>query len=629
MKYEPFIVEEWEKCDAEKVLLIDDAYDPPSFSDELAGPLLELLQDARRSRYVSNALLDPATAETAIDDLAGSEYDTDAVQNAYRAVYRAYVGGRNPKVDLDDYFKDRKEAALEKLDGIVALLSKCEELQVEVAGNDTAEETFRTFHPHVLFMDYYLSLSDRQEKNPSQTTKNSDEMRSIKLVGKLLEKARGSGPSVILMSSEDIDDRGGSYRADLEGAVLALRFGFLHKDGVSIEGKALSIDGRAADILLDTAQGFGFGKDIQLALSKWREGAEKALDDLQDELRDLDVRDFAYLLRLRLEKEGESFADYLEGFLGESLRGAVDECVEWDAGVFKRIDKPDSYQAIEGGHPEPSDRIAKLFHRLKVSMPTRRSKKRFALGDIYMSQAKDKVRVVLSPDCDLVPRPKEGPRAPRLLTLGGKLTDLRADGAFVGDLVMVGDEPKAIKWSLKDIATHPTKNPGELTVEGLPFALFGTLRPQQAQHIQAKAFADLRRVGLAVEPTVYRTVKVEAMQRSKSGKLNAVASEELAKHPATLFFAREGSNKGHHVHFHRSFVRALYASLEQVKSADLMPADKSQFQNFMENRTKVTVQMQRDGLIIGDKGPYGTSLAQEKTARDGGWLQFVVRMEDG
>lgn len=628
MKYEPFIVEEWAKCDAEKVLLVDDAYDPPSFADELAGPLLELLQDGKRSRHVPSTLLDPDTAEQAIDDLTGNDYGTDAVQHTYFAVYRAYAADRNPKVDLDGYFKDRKEAALEKLDGIIALLRKCGDLKVEIAGNDTAEETFRAFNPHILFMDYYLSASDRKDKSSSKESKNSDEMRSIQLVKNLLGKARGAGPSVVLMSSEDIGDEGGGYRAELEGAILALRFGFLHKDGVALSGNTLSIDGRAADLLLDTAQGFGFGKDIQQALKEWRQGAVSALDELEKELRDLDVRDFAYLLRFRLQGEGESFANYLEWFLGESLRGSVDEAVAWDHAAFTRIDKPESYQAIEGGHPQPSDRIARLFHRLKVSMPTKRSKKRFALGDLYINDAKDKVRVVLSPDCDLVPRERGKTRAKRLLSLGGDLTDLDADNSYVGDLLMVGDETKAIKWSLKDVATSSTERPGRLDVDGSAFTLFGTLRPQHAQHIQAQAFADLRRVGLAVEPTVYRTVTVDAMLRFKNGKPVKIADEQLGNHPATLVFAREGSNKGHHVLFDRSFVRALAAYLTQIDPAELMPADKVHFENFNENTAKVTVQMQRDGLMIGDKGPFGTLLVKDKPVKDGGWLQFVVRMDE-
>lgn len=628
MKYEPVIVEEWQKCAAKKVLLIDDAYDLPPFESEYAGELLDLLEDGKRTRLVPDALLKAETAMQAIDDLGEGSYDTDAVNAAYAAVYRAWVQGRNDNIDLNGYFAETKSSALEKLDGLVTLLGKCEDLQVELAGGLAAEATFKSFKPHILFMDYYLSRADKADPAKGEVNERSDELRSIELVKKLLTqaKARGSVPSVVLMSSRDIEDEGGAYRAELDGAILALRFGFLHKDGVSIAKESVTIAPDAADLLLDTAQSFRFGKDIEEALAVWRQGAGNALDELEQELRELDVRDFAFLLRFRLKDEGESFADYLEWFLGESLRGKVDETVEWDKPAFTRIDNPAHYQAIEGGHPQPSDRIAQLFHRLRISMPTKRSKKRFALGDLYVNDAKNAVRVVLSPDCDLVPRERGNTSAKRLLTLGGELMALETDAAFVGDLVMIEGQTKAIKWSLKDIATCPIGKSGTLEVDGAEFSLFGTLRPQHAQHIQAQAFADLRRVGLAVAPAVYRTATVKAVITLKGGKKETLANDELVKHPATLLFAREGSGKGHHVLFDRSYVRALLASLAQIDPKKLDPAAKGHLQNFMEQTTKVTGPMQREGLTIGGKGPFGSSVAKEQPSKDGGWLQFVVTM---
>ena len=624
MKYEPLIVEEWDKCAAEKVMLVDDAYDPPSFSSDNAGQLLDLLQDGKRTRLVPDSLLDADTASQAIDDLSTGSYETDAVQAAYSAVYKAYIGRRDAKLDLDGHFKERKEAALEKLDGLVSLLKECKDLQLEFAGNETAEETFTSFAPHVLFMDYYLSSAD----GAANATQDADELRSIKLVKKLLGKARSAKPSVVLMSSEDIKDKGGAYRAELDGAVLALRFGFLHKDGVAFSGRSLAIDSKAADLLLDTAQGFSFGKDVEQALAIWRKGAGEALDLLEHELRELDVRDFAYLLRFRLKDEGESFADYLEWFLGESLRGKVDETVEWDKPAFTRIDKPENYQAIEGGHPQPSDRIARLFHRLRISMPTRRSKKRFALGDLYINAKKDAVRVVLSPDCDLVPRQTGKASAKRLLTLGGELKPLENDDVFVGDLVMIEDETRAIKWSVKDIATSPIGKSGKLDIDGVEFSLFGTLRSQQAQNIQTLAFADLRRVGLAVAPTVYRIAPVEVVLALKSGKQQTLAPEELSKYPATLLFAREGSGKGHHVLFDRSYTRALLAALSQFDAEKLTPEGKGHYKNFLAKTAQVTGPMQREGLMIGDKGPFGTSTRKQMPDKSGGWLQFVIKMDE-
>ena len=435
-------------------------------------------------------------------------------------------------------------------------------------------------------------------------------------------------PSVILMSSEDIADEGVAYRTELEGKVLALRFGFLHKDGVSIANDSVSVDSRAADLLLDTVQGFAFGKDVEDALATWREGAANALKELTNELRDLDVRDFAYLLRFRLRGEREPFADYLEWFLGEALRGKVDETVEWDKPVFSRIDNPESYLDIEGGHPHPSNKIARLFHRLRFSMPTKRSRKRFALGDVFVNEAKDAARVVLSPDCDLVPREAGQPSAPRLLTLGGHLKELETDGAYIGELVLLGDKVMAIKWSLKDVATSSMAESGEIVVDGTAYSLLGTLRPQHARSIQAQAFADLERVGLAVAPAVYRTARVEAFIKDKGGNMTGLAQDELAKHPATLLYARGGKEKEHLLLFDRSYVRALIASLSQVDNGSLAADAKSNHTSFIQQTAEVTAPMQRDGLKIGGKGPFGSIVVMKKPKKGPQWLQFVVKIEN-
>ena len=80
-----------------------------------------------------------------------------------------------------------------------------------------------------------------------------------------------------------------------------------------------------------------FGRTLEAALRRWKCGAETGLKELYKELGELDVKDFAYLLRFRLYEEGEPFADYLEWFLGESLRAVVDNKVQWDTEEFSRI----------------------------------------------------------------------------------------------------------------------------------------------------------------------------------------------------------------------------------------------------------------------------------------------------
>ena len=98
-------------------------------------------------------------------------------------------------------------------------------------------------------------------------------------------------------------------------------------------------------------------------------GAEAGLTELYKELRDLDVKDFAYLLRFRLYEEGEPFADYLEVVLWESHCGQLStNKVEWSIRRNSRgLMTRKLTEAIEGAHPVPSPRIARLFGRMRFN----------------------------------------------------------------------------------------------------------------------------------------------------------------------------------------------------------------------------------------------------------------------
>ena len=254
------------------------------------------------------------------------------------------------------------------------------------------------------------------------------------------------------MSSQDVAGRKQAYLHRLEDRVMALRFGFLLKGWVQGRGQDLTASGDAADVLMDTSGSFEFGRVLEAALKVWKVGAQKALEELYLELRGFDVKDFAYLLRFRLYEEGEPFADYLEWFLGESLRALVDDKVEWATREFSRLNNRCLTQAIEGAHPLPSDRLAQFFHRLRFNSREKRKRVRLALGDLFVSSNFTSVRMVVSPDCDLVSRNGRH-AASRILTIGGSIRGLHEDHAFAGELIF-HNSPKAIKWNYKDLMTH-------------------------------------------------------------------------------------------------------------------------------------------------------------------------------
>lgn len=623
MKYVPLIVSQLEASAVQKILLVDDAYDPPSFPEGSAGELLELIDDDRFAAIAADHAVKADTIDRAKAALETNPAGNEDVQKVYKAVYFAWSKGRDAALDFGGHFAETKTGALEKLDGLTALLARCKELSVHKVGALDAKSVFSQVQPDILFMDYYLTIPDDlgDEKRDE-----IGEQRSIELVKDFLKQDPDMRPSVVLMSSEDVEAKTQEYRGQLDEMVLALRFGFLHKDGVR-GGEEPKVDDASADLLLDTVQGFEFGRGLDQSLRKWRAGAEEALDKLNKELHDLDARDFAYLLRFRLQGEGGSFADYLEWFLGEALRGSVDDTVGWGSECFAKIGDPTSYELIEGGHPAPSDRIARLYHRLRFSMPNDRPRQRFKTGDIFVNADGTKIRAVISPDCDLVVRPNGRTSAKRLLTIGGDLRDMHDDGAFASELLVNEDEvTKAISWSFEDVATSTMTDTATICVDGASYKLFGTLRPLYANSVQTSALADLGRVGLAVAPPVYRVAKVKAYFVS-DGNGKELSPARLEREPATILFARGGNEKDHKVLFTRSYVRALIAALQDIETGELPDDVSAQMSDFIKNSPKVAERMQRKGLQINEDGPYGSKV--RKNRRKGSdWLQFVVILKD-
>ena len=257
------------------------------------------------------------------------------------------------------------------------------------------------------------------------------------------------------------------------------------------------------------------------------------------ELREFDVKDFAYLLRFRLYEEGEPFADYLEWFLGDSLRAIVDDSVDWKTCEFRRLNDRPLTQAIEGAHPFPSPRLAKFFHRLRFNSRESRPRGRFALGDLFVSPNHKSVRMVISPDCDLVPRNRG---ATHILTIGGSVRGLHEDHAWAGELIF-HNNPRAIKWNYKDLMTHEFGECSGLQVNGKSYMFFASMRPMAAQTIQKTVLADLSRVGLAVPPTVDVGAPVKVYLKKNvdnQGKMEELAGLEESR--AQVFMPRGGKD---------------------------------------------------------------------------------------
>ena len=173
--------------------------------------------------------------------------------------------------------------------------------------------------------------------------------------------------------------------------------------------------------------------------------------------------------------------------MGESLRAVVDDKVEWNTDEFTQLNEEKLTEGIEGAHPIPSTRIASFFHRMRFNSRGNRVRKRFALGDLFIASNNRNVRMVITPDCDLVLR--NGNRgASRLLTIGGTIRGLDDAQALAGELIFYRT-PKAIKWNFKDVMAHDFGDISELGVDGVTYSYFASMRVMPAQTIQNAVYS--------------------------------------------------------------------------------------------------------------------------------------------
>ena len=627
MNYKTQIIDSFKSSDIKRVLVVDDAYDVPDLED-YAGALVDILQGSEFRQFVSEDSLSEHNRKSAISVLRqGEDYDDASVQNAVSSLYEAYIKVRDNAIDPAERFSYSKGADLEGMDPLLCLLNQCgESLSVQCVGKLTAREACQQTQPDLLFMDFYLSPDDRVDGTTNDSEDQEDRERSVNLLRQMLEHDCDEIPAVILMSVRQAEEFAQSYRGDLEGKVTRLRFGFFDKKWVVQTGNELSVSADAADVLIDTSGSFSFGRDLESALRGWKDGAEEGLKQLYKELREFDLKDFAYLLRFRLYEESVPFADYLEWFLGESLRAEVDNQVDWSASEFSNLNDRKLTESIRGADPMPSQRMGRSYDRIRFSHThVNRVRHRFCFGDVFLDPEKNDVRMVITPDCDLVSRENNERNAKTLMTVGGTIHGMNENRVYADNLVYLDDTINSIEWHIKDLMSHKFGDISRIKVNATEYEYFASMRTIPAQSVQKLVLGDLARVGLAVPPTVYVVAPVKIFVKMADKKNPWFKLESLEDARAQVFIPRGGSDRKMFALFTTRFVRSLVARLGEINKDDLSREHQTHLKNWINQVEKVEEKMLEEGIELPNKGIFNMYASTESKNRKH-WLNLVVNI---
>ena len=508
--HEQRIIEAFKSSEIKKMLLIDDAYDHPPLDDTAVSQLIDYLESSIGRDTCDECHIEEAALQAAISAAHEGNLDSEELENIYHILYTQYIQENDAKFDPGGRFANLKKPDLVALLPLRTLLSRCgQDIDVQIAGLKGGTERYREFRPQVLFLDYYL-------ENEISTVSRQASLDFLKQV--VQSEDSKDVPAIVLMSSrQNLVGHVDRYRIDAgDERIMSLRFQFLNKESVRFgrNEQDIVIDYAAVDALLDTSQGYLFGSLLQQALTQWKQGAERALNNFMKEIGDLEMKDFAYLLRFRLREEGQPLSEYVEWLFGEYMKRLIDTNVNWDHSSFSKLNNNAEIEdKIEGAFDGPSINIAKFFHSVRVNDRPSDTQNRYQLGDLYAQIQGNGIRAVITPDCDLVLR-DGNTKATRILTIGGLLHTFDQHNLAADDFILYKGIPYSILWNLKDIETFPIVGQKSLR-ESDQFEFLGTLRPLYAQETQRRALNDLSRVGLPVAPAFGINVVVTAWMRTK------------------------------------------------------------------------------------------------------------------
>ena len=631
MHYEQRIKKAFESNQIERILLIDDAYDPPTFDEEFVAALAESLAEEECKEIWETCGIEQSIIASA--RLAAEEGDVEhrELNQVYNSLFEKFVETNDACFDLNDRFDVLKGSALAALRPLEALLRSCGGT-IQTVGLFDAMQRFQEFRPQVLFLDYYLSDEVPAERNVSSHKMSSARQASLDLLQQLVGKDKPAEiPAIVLMSTRP-KPQVKRFRHQLKNnQILSLRFQFLHKNLLAIEGEEITIGNDAADALLDMSQGFLFGKQVQQALKLWKKGADDALADFLEEVANLEIKDFAYLLRFRLREEGQPFGEYLEWFLGECLKGLIEETVDWSHSSFMELDnmsKEEQSIGIEGAHDGPTDTVAHLYHRVRVGGHTGNGKRDYRLGDLYARTKERDIRAIITPDCDLVTGRGE-PKAKVVLTVVGEKSSFDTKESSADDFLMHEDRPNSVCWDTKNLETFAIKGPESLQGKK-EFEYIGTLRPLYAQELQRRVLTDLSRLGLPVSPALGINVPLKVWVRLVNNEMREI---EFASKCIGTIIPQRRSGESPRVLLRRKFFGEMMEKLARIDMETVAEADRKHLAKLsrVEIYNALQEECLRNGVLVGKKIKKICSFAfgdQPNLANDAAWLQIGIKVSE-
>ncbi|WP_323019481.1 hypothetical protein [Pararhodobacter sp.] len=615
------------------IALLDDAFDVPKFNESDYSALYDFLETEEAVEILSEVGVTKDVTALAMEHIQSQSWTGEELLVLLQKLHRKYLVTRDPRFDPTMIFKTKQSNNLADVDPLLELLNRCKvdvTLYGRVSGMIEANDPI----PDLVFADYYLADTITSEKAPTAAESEEATGASLARLDEILKPAlaKDKHPSIILMSSKDVEAEAAAYRRKAsgnKGKVFASRFGFIRKSDVRVEklpadapkGKKepVGVIRPAADILLDIVQSHPFGLQLHSALLLWLTHSESAVGNMRKEIEELELKDFAYLVNYRLAQEGLSLFDYLEWFFGECLLGSIG-LLTADKTKRPTRDKLDKHaNLIEGAYDGRTEKIAELYHRARID--TNLDPAHMRMGDLYLTKSDgppNQIWALLTPDCDLIVR--NGKRSvDRFLLVEGGLQAYNAPKSSLSDFIILDASQYSIEWKLKNLATREN-------LEDLRYC--GTLRPLYAQDLQNQVLENLGRVGLAVAPVIRMDGHFQLLIRKSDSKLHEIDLGEVQMRTCEVYPSRGGSDVAR-ISLHRAVAENLLAKLEDIDLGEMSKDDATALKGLRSRGTQEAV---RTALCSGAKFEIDLGakfMVSDKLTAAKNWCGLQVEMVAG
>ncbi|MBB6510911.1 hypothetical protein F4695_004303 [Rhizobium soli] len=454
--------------------------------------------------------------------VAVSDKMLDALTDITKNLGLLYAGLLDGASDLAQRLEERR--AMLAIVEAMRTVSSCKVYEIAPVGNVPDLR-----HCDMVFIDYYLE-GTASSKGGELAERWAAQIQATKPTGKQ--------QLLVLMSSlETVRDfrKGFMAKAEIDGGA----FMFVGKADMDERWKVgahlRSLAGALPHSAAVNEYVAAIGAEIEDSKTKFMEM-----------LTQLDISDFAYIQNLSLQADGHPLGDYLSWLLSTHLGSLI-----FEGNLRSKQSAVDGivFERLLMTPTAPTTDVAKLYHSAQFSRDVGALGKHprdktdtwiplLQLGDVFLTEPKDRAVVVLSADCDLAFTPDDKGRAPdpdrSVILVEGQpvrinVAKKQADGGANISFV-AGGEVYQIDWDFrgyKAVALDQVRQ--HLRKRKFETSQHDRLRPLYALKLQQEFASQILRIGPPVVPPVMRSVKGEIWQISPDAvtKVHVFGPDEL------------------------------------------------------------------------------------------------------